>query len=332
MADTTANDGSIDAVVASLIEGPQTNEETTDEDLVQADADAQDQTETDAGDEADEANDDGDDTEEGDGEDDADAEEDEPVEQMFTVKVAGREQQVPLTELLRGYSGQAYIQQGMKQVAEARTEVEQIFNSLQTERQQLAQFAQAAASGQLPLAPPQMPDEQLLQTDPIGYLEARVKFDKDLAAYQQTQYQLQEVSARTAQAEERARLAFLADQHRQLQQVIPAFAKPETAKALKEALINTGTEVYGFTPEELRGVTDHRHLRVLHDAAQYRRLMAGKKPDAGKVTPKPDAQTPFIKAGAKVAASAGKQVKAEKAKAQMRRTGDVDDVARFLLM
>lgn len=333
MADTTADEGSIDAVVASLIEGPQNDAETTDEDLEQAEADADDQTDAgDDADEADEADDDGDDDEADDGEDDADADEDEPAEQMFTVKVAGRDLQVPLTELLRGYSGQAYIQQGMQQVAEARTEVETIFHALQTERQQLAQFAQAAASGQLPLSPPQMPDEQLLQTDPIGYLEARVKFDKEFAAYQQAQHQMQEVSARTAQAEERARMAFLADQHRQLQQVIPAFAKPETAKALKETLLRTGTEVYGFSPEELRGVTDHRHLRVLHDAAQYRRLMAGKKPDAAKVEPKQAAQTPFIKAGAKVAPSAGKKVKAEKAKAQMRRTGDVDDVARFLLM
>ena len=329
--DTTAPEGSIDAVAASLIEGPQNDEETTDDDLVQAEADADSQNDADTTEEADEA-DEGDDTEEGDDEGDADAEEDEPAEQLFTVKVDGREQQVPLSELLRGYSGQAYIQQGMKQVAQARTEVEQVFHALQSERQQLAQFAQAAATGQLPLQPPVMPDEALLQTDPIGYLEARVKFDKDLAAYQQTQYQMQELQQRTAQAEEQARLAYLAEQHRQLQQIIPAFAKPETAKAMKEALIAAGTEVYGFTPEELRGVTDHRHLRVLHDAAQYRRLMAGKKPEVAKVAPKQTATTPYVKAGAKVPATAGKRAKAEQAKAQMRRTGSVDDVAKFLLM
>lgn len=333
MADTTANDGSIDAVAASLLDvPPQDDEQTTDDDLVQAEADAEDQTDADtATEDADEA-DAGDDTEEGDDEGETDAEEDAPAEQMFTVKVDGREQQVPLSELLRGYSGQAYIQQGMKQVASARQEVEQVFNALQTERHQLAQFAQAAATGQVPLQPPVMPDEAMLQTDPIGYLEARVKFDKDLAAYQQTQYQMQELQQRTAQAEEQARLAYLAEQHRQLQQIIPAFAKPETAKAMKEALIAAGTEVYGFTPEELRGVTDHRHLRVLHDAAQYRRLMAGKKPDAAKVVPKQAATTPYVKAGVKASPNVGKKVKAEKAKAQMRRTGSVDDVAKFLLM
>ena len=137
--DTTAPEGSIDAVAASLIEGPQNDEETTDDDLVQAEADADSQNDADTAEEADEA-DEGDDTEEGDDEGDADAEEDEPAEQLFTVKVDGREQQVPLSELLRGYSGQAYIQQGMKQVAQARTEVEQVFHALQSERQQLAQF------------------------------------------------------------------------------------------------------------------------------------------------------------------------------------------------
>ena len=330
MADTTADAGSIEAVAASLLEMPQ-NDETTDEDLEQAEADAEDQTEPEADASAEEAAD-GDDTDEG-AEDETDAEEDTPAEQMFTVKVDGREQQVALSELLRGYSGQAYIQQGMKQVASARQEVEQVFNALQTERQQLAQFVQAAATGKLPLQPPQMPDEAMLRSDPIGYLEARVQFDKDLAAYQQTQAALREMSTRTAQAEEQARRAYLAEQHRQLQQVIPAFAKPETAKAMKEELIRAGTEVYGFTPDELRGVSDHRHLRVLHDAAQYRRLMAGKKPVAmAKAEPKREAAIPYVKAGSKAAPEVGKRAKVEKAKAQMRRTGSVDDVAKFLLM
>lgn len=330
MADTTALNGDdIDAVAASLIDGPPQEDEDTDEDLVQADeADAQDQSDADDADEADEADDA--DEDEGDDEGDADADDD-TDEQLYTVKVNGRDQQVPLSELLRGYSGQAYIQQGMQQVASARQEVEQVYTALQSERQQLAQFMQAAQTGAIPMRPPEAPNEALLKTDPIGYLEARVQYDKDLAAYQQTQTAMQELQARNAQAEEQARLTYLADQHRQLAQILPAFAKPETAKKVKAELISTGTEVYGYSQEELRGITDHRALRVLHDAAQYRRLMAGRKVEA---TPAPQRtqQTPTMKPGAKPQASQGKVRQSEKAKAQMKRTGSVDDVARFLLM
>lgn len=226
MDDTTADSGSIDAVAASLIDGPPQEDEQP-EDLEQSDEDdAQDQTEADDA-EPEEAS--ADDEDEGADESDADVEEDEPSEQLFTVKVDGRDQQVPLTELLRGYAGQAYIQKGMKEVATIKQQVAAVYEALNNERQQIAQFAQAAQTGQVPMRPPEPPSEELLSRDPIGYLEARVKYDKEAAAYQQGQQAMQEMSARQAQAQEQARRAMLAEEHRKLAQMIPAFAKPETA-------------------------------------------------------------------------------------------------------
>lgn len=337
MDDTTAVDGSIDAVAASLIAGPPNDDEKEPRKLAQSDQDdAQDQPDAeDDGDAEDDTPDERDDDDsgedEGEDEGEADDEADEPARQLFTVKVDGREQQVDLPELLRGYSGQSYIQQGMKQVAAAKSEVESVYSALQTERQQLAQFAQAAQQGQIPLRPPEMPDERLLQQDPIGYLEARVKYDKEVAVYQQAQSAMQELSARSAQAEERARAAYLADQHQQLTRLIPAFAKPETAAKMKQELLSVGRDEYGYTPDELQGITDARAIRVLHDAAQWRRVMAGKTANEKPVAPAAP-RTPTIKPGAKPSAQQGNRAKTEKAKVQMKRTGSVDDVARFLLM
>ena len=329
MSDTTALNGDdIDAVAASLIEGPQKDDEDTDEVLAQSNEDdAQDQ--PDAGDDADDADQaDAADEDEGADEDNADDVEDDTAERLFTVKVDGRDQQVPLNELIRGYSGQAYIQQGMRQVAEAKQEVSQVYAALQAERQQAAQFIQAMQTGSVPMQPPKMPDQALLQRDPIGYLEARVAYDNDLAAYQQAQMAVQELTQRQTQADQQTHMAFLAEQQKMLMQAIPAFAKAETATKAKQDLLKAGTEIYGYSPDELRQVADHRALRVLHDAAQYRLLMSGKAA-AEKRAEQP--KTPTIKPGAKVAPQQGKRAKADQAKAQMRRTGNVDDVARFLL-
>jgi len=52
----------------------------------------------------------------------------------------------------------------------------------------------------------------------------------------------------------------------------------------------------------------------------------------GDKQPSQAPKTPVIKPGVKAAPQASKRVKGEKAKAQMKRTGSVDDVARFLLM
>ena len=326
MDDATALDGSIDAVAASLIDGPTQEDEQPEalEQSEQDDAEIQDDGDEDVSD---------DDTseyeDEGADESEADAEEDEPAEQLFTVKVNGRDQQVPLNELLRGYSGQAYIQQRMQEVASAKQQLDEFSQVLATERQQVAQLAKALQTGQIPMRPPEPPSDELLARDPIGFVEARHRYEKEVAAFQQGQYAMQEMSARQAKAEEQAHQARLMQEQQRLAQVIPAFAKPETAAKVKQDLLAAGQEVYGFELDELRSVADHRMLRVLHDAAQYRRIMGTK---VGDKQPSQAPKTPVIKPGVKAAPQASKRVKGEKAKAQMKRTGSVDDVARFLLM
>ena len=334
MDDTTAMDGSIDAVAASLIDGPapETNDEPEDELGQSEQDDAQDQSEGEY-DQADDddsgnADDDAADDEGSSDEDAADASDDDTAGQLFTVNVDGRTQQVPLAELIRGYSGQAYIQKGMREVAEARKETATVYQALQTERQQIAQFIEAAQTNQIDLRPPVPPSDDLLTRDPIGYMEQRLKFDKAMATYQQTLAVKQDMQAKAAEAERASQRVYLAEQHQQLTRVIPAFAKPETAARVKQELISAGTGYYGYAPEELQAVTDHRALLVLHDAAQYRRLMSGKAA-APKEAAAP--RTPTIKAGTRTSQQGGKRVQSEKAKVQMRRTGSVDDVARFLL-
>jgi hypothetical protein len=325
-------DGSIDAVAASLYEDPtpNTNDEP-DDDLEQSPRDdAQDQSEGEEQGEADDgdASDDYDD-QGSDDEGDADAGDDDTAGQLFTVKADGRTQQVPLAELIRSYSGQIAVNTRLRDVAEARKETSVVYQALQTERQQIAQFIQAAQTNQIDLRPPVPPADELLTRDPIGYMEQRLKYDKAVVTYQQTQAVRQEMEAKSAEAESASQRAYLAEQHQQLTRVIPAFAKPETAARVKQELINAGTGYYGYAPEELQSVTDHRALLVLHDAAQYRRLMSGKAAAPKEASSAP--RTPTIKAGTRTSVQGGKRVQSEKAKTQMRKSGSVDDVTRYLL-
>lgn len=332
MDDTTAMDGSIDAVAASLIEGDAPNvDETPDDDLVQSeqdDAEGQNEGDSDQADvAADDNGDDAADDDAGDEYDAADADDEGTDGQLYTVNVDGRTQQVPLDELIRGYSGQSYIQKGMRDVAEARKETAAVYQALQTERQQIAQFIEAAQTEQIDLRPPKPPAEELLSSDPIGYLEQRLKYDKAMVTFQQTQAVKQQMEAKAKEAQTAAQRQYLAEQHQQLARVIPAFAKAETAARVKQDLISAGTGYYGYTAEELQNVSDHRALLMLHDAAQYRRLMSGKSVEPKADTPR----TPTIKAGARVSQQGGKRVQTEKAKTQMRRSGSIDDTARYLL-
>lgn len=319
MADTTAIDGNdMDDVADNLImdQEPAAEEPEADglEDQAQEPDDEGEQEE--AVDETAEEDDDDQEAEEAD---------EEPAETLYTVKVDGQERQVSLDELRRGYSGQGYIQEQMRTVAEGRKQIEQMYHQLQQETQQVTALRQQLETGGIPTQPTP-PSRDLFDKDPIGYMEAKLKYDDDLAKWQEKAQELQAVSTRQQQMQQQALAYTLQQEMAKLQQAIPEFADREKGPQLRNAILETGVE-YGFAPEELSEVADSRAVRVLHDAMKYRQLMAAR----GDVQKKVDKARPMVKPGAKQSANAGKAKQRKQAEGRMRSTGSVDDVAKFLL-
>lgn len=222
-----------------------------------------------------------------------DADQSEP--ERITVKVDGKDVAVTLDDLKRSYSGQAYIQAGMKQAAEARKEAEALRTSLQTERQQILGLAEQIQKGGI-ARPPAEPDVAMLDRDPIGYIQLKAQYDAEMKAYEGQQAQMRTLQQQAA-ANEAAQMRQIAtEQAELLKQRIPEFADTVKAAALKERLVKTAVDAYGYSPEEVGSITDARAVQVLHDAAQWRALQAGKAmakttPDAPRNV-KPVAKTP----------------------------------------
>ncbi|MEY4863753.1 MAG: hypothetical protein RLZ51_1848 [Pseudomonadota bacterium] len=326
MTTTTLGAGDIDSVAMSLLSGQNEDDQTeVADDAAQADADTQ------ADDVVDEANDPA-------GEDDGDAVEtdetadeddggEEPT-QSFRVKVDGQEVEVTLDDLKRSFAGQGYIQKRMQEVAAVRREAETVYNALNQERAELAQ-ALAVYQQQLSAAGnPQPPSRELLKTDPIAYLEQEAAYREGMEQRQALAQQQAFLMQQQSEQQARAYKAYLAEQAQLLTQRIPDFADAKKAGELKRSLIEAGSQHYGFTPEELQGVSDARHVQVLHDAMRYRQLMAGKERVQEKVA---QVNRPVVRPGAKRPETTGKQIEAKKAMSRMKSTGSVDDVAAFLL-
>ena len=293
-------------------------EEDTDEALDAADAEEQ------ADVEEEEASDDASDEEDDEDEED-DTDLDEAPEQLYTVKVYGEEKKVTLDELRRGYSGQQAIQQGMQQVAEARKAVEQVYANLQAETQAVQQLRQQLESGSF-TAPPKPPSDEMFKDDPIGYMEARMAYDKQAAQWQQQQQQLWALDQRQQQVQQQALQAHLQNEMQALQQAIPEFSDPKKAVELKEKLLQTGM-AYGFAPEALNEIRDAKAVQVLYDAMKYREMMGAK----GEAERRVEKARPVVKPGAKKPAKSSKVKQRQQAAARMKQTGSVDDVANFLL-
>ena len=257
-----------------------------------------------------------------------DAEEDDesedPVGELHTVKVDGEDKQVTLEELKRGYSGQQYVQKGMQQAAEVKKEAENVYYALMQERQNLANLVQQVQSGQN-LTPPTEPDSAMFDADPIGYMEAKIQYDNQMKQYQQNIGQVQAVMQQQSEAEQVARAEYARQEAQRLVQVIPELADAGKAGKFKENLVRTATDVYGYTPEEIAGISSHRDFLVLRDAMKYREMMSGKKDVQSKV----QKAKPAMKPGAKRVST--KSDAARKQKDRLKKSGSIDDALALIM-
>lgn len=323
--DTPLDAGDIDSVANSLLLTESDDDQQLDaaDDTEQADAEGQ---ATDDVEEAEDqaADDDGDAVDEDETASEDDGEE---APQKFKVKVDGQELEVTLDDLKRSFSGQSYIQKRMEDVAAIRKEAEVTYHALNQERAQVQQALavyqqQLAASGN-----PQPPSRDLLKTDPIRYLEEEAGYREQMEQRQMLAQQQAAYAQQHSEQQARAYTAYLGEQAQLLTQRIPEFADAKKAGALKAALIEVGTS-YGFSPEEVQGVSDARHVQILHDAMRYRQLVAGKDRVQEKVAA---VSRPMVRPGAKRSETDGKKSAEQKSRSRMRSSGSVDDVAAFLL-
>lgn len=317
--------GDIDSVANALLQ-PEDDQTAPDEEVAQADAETQ---ADDVAPEEDVSDD------EDSGEDAAETDEaadevdgEEAPSTKFKVKVDGQELEVTLDDLKRSFAGQGYIQKRMQETAAVRKEAEATYHALNQERAQLAEALSVVQQQLAANSPNQPPSRDLLKTDPIRYLEEEAAYRENMEKAQALSQHQAFLAQQQSEQQARAYNAYLAEQAQLLTQRIPEFSDAKKASELKTKLIETGAQVYGFSPDELNAVSDARHVQVLHDAMRYRQLMAGKDRVQEKVA---QVTRPVVRPGAKRTETDGKKVVDQKIRTRMKSTGSVDDVAAFLL-
>jgi hypothetical protein len=242
---------------------------------------------------------------------------------LIPVKINGKEERWTLDQLKQSAAGQGYINQKMQENAALEKQYKEQAQALAQQQQQvLAMYQQAQQGG---LQAPTPPSKELFDQDPIGYMEAKLTYDEAKAAHDQQLYQLQGMQQQQAQQQQAARQAYLAEQAEVLKQYIPEIADPKKGEMLKTEIMDTGIH-YGFTPEEMAGVSDARYVRALNDARKYRQLVANRKKSQSKA----DGVRPVVKAGAKKRPD-GQAATRKKAQQRLQKTGSIDDALSLML-
>lgn len=253
--------------------------------------------------------------------------ESEPAEQpeqpKYRVKINGVEQEVPLNELLNGYSRQQDYSAKTAEVArkaEALAAQERQFQaSLQQQAQAYAQSLAVLEALNPVLAEANTIDwSQLAQENPAEYVAKKQQVEDTLKLLHQTQ------QAKT-QLELQARGQKTARESELLAQKMPEWADPTKRQQIKTEMKQYLT-AQGYQDAELDHLVDHRTFTVAYKAMQYDRMMAKQKEVAAKkVAPQ---QVPTVRPKAQGQGQADARAAALRKTAL--RSGKPDDVVAYV--
>jgi hypothetical protein len=243
--------------------------------------------------------------------------------QIFSVKVDGKEVEVTLEELQKGYSRTQDYTRKTQQIAEARKQTEAELQAVRAEREQYAQLLGALEAQVQQAAQPNIDWDRLYQEDPIEYVRQRevMRENKEKAeAIQSEQQRLAYVSQ-----QEQAQFMHQRLEHEKeaLLAAIPDWKDAKKAQAEKALLVEFGQKI-GFTPDELKSVVDHRAVLMLRKAALYDQMMSKR----GNIKPVTNNGPRPAKPGA--AGRVSNSTESVRAQQRVAKTGRVDDAANAI--
>jgi hypothetical protein len=243
--------------------------------------------------------------------------------QVFTVKVDGKEVEVTLDELQKGYSRTQDYTRKTQQIAEARKQTDAELQEVRAEREQYAQLLGALQAQVQQAAQPNIDWDRLYNEDPIEWVRQREVMRENqekAAAIQSEQQRLAQLSQRE-QLQQREML--LAQEQEALVAAIPEWKDAKKAQAEKAMLVQFGQKI-GFTPDDLKNVVDHRAVVMLRKAALYDQMMSKR----GQIKPVTNNGPRPAKPGA--AGRVSSNTEAVRAQQRVAKTGRVDDAANAI--
>ena len=251
------------------------------------------------------------------------------VPAILKLKVNGEDVEKPLDEVV------ALAQQGLdytqktQQVAEQRKELEAYAESIKAQEQAFQEQMQLNNVLIEDVAKITALDQQLTQYGNVNWQELSdndfVEAQKHFFTYNQLQQQrsqlVSQFEAKKQQiASHQAQLMSerIAKGKEVLAKEIPGWSQETTQK-----LVSVGKE-YGFSDAELNSIVDPRHVKVLHDAMQWRKLQQN-----STVKKKVSSAKPVVRPGAKdTKAEANSNVR--NLREQLRKTGKSDAAQKLI--
>lgn len=246
-----------------------------------------------------------------------------PMDQLVTVKIDGKEEQIPLREAINGYQRQADYSRKTAAVAEERKQVETMAQQIQAERAQYAQLLTALQQQLAEQAQSEPNWEKLYAEDPLEYVrqkdlhrERREKLQAATAEQQRVMALMQE-----QQAQE---LRKIVQQGREkLTEAIPAWKDAKRWEQDRAKLRAYAVEKLGYSEEEISQVYDPRAVLALYRSMRHDEIMAKRPAPNPQTGPKP------MRAGTPQSVPQRRTSEITRQKQRLAATGHIKDAAKL---
>jgi hypothetical protein len=243
----------------------------------------------------------------------------------YRVKVGKEEVDVPLDELLKGYSRTADYTKKTQELAENRKSVEAERQRIDEASRLRDQYAERLGVIEQMLSQTDKAEDlsALKENDPIGYavrVAEQSEREKQLTAVRAERQKL----AQSQQAEQGERLkAHLATEAAKLREAIPELSDEVKGEVVKRDIRDFAKSI-GFSDQELTQVYDSRAVLTLYKAMQYDKLVKGKTDATKKVS-----QAPRMLRPGTSTPEARETETIKKMQQQLKKSGKKGDAARL---
>lgn len=230
-----------------------------------------------------------------------------------------------LEEIEKGFLRQQDYTRKTQELSSNRKQLEEAAQRFVNQDRQVKEFAEFAKKVVESYAP-KPPDAAMINSDPVGYLQQKEAFDRANQTWRQIVESQQSIGQRLEASEGSKTQDQLQAETKALVERLPALATPEGWRAFKAEATDIGGKAYGFAPEEIEGIQDHRYVLALKDAIEYRKLTAKKMEAvrAAKTAPPP------VRAAARPAPNRSTQQTNKVLMERARQSGSVEDIAQLL--
>ena len=265
--------------------------------------------------------------------DDTDERELEGDDLLYAVNINGEEHQIPLDELIKGYSRQSDYTRKTQELSEQRKSIEANQNKwnaeiqqIQTERQQYVSALQNVIENSMgSLDQFATVDWNTLKNEnPLEYITKRDEYREMQDKVRQAQFQQQQAQQAYQQESQKNHHRVLQEEHGKLVEALPEWSEQNTRQKLSGQIKEYALS-QGYTTEEIGSLIDHRSLMTLYKAMKY-----DKASSPSVVKKKVKNKPRVIRAGSPRTKSDEDKTKRTAQMKRLRGTGHIDDASTLL--